>query len=100
MRRSPGEEQTKHITEVVTNHLFELDARSDLRHALHAFPDAELLDVQFQRSADGLVAIATVRTPRPLDHEKVAALRAKLAEPAALKLQLVVRSVISHEAIP
>jgi hypothetical protein len=83
----------------VTTHLYETRVRTTLLQGLLAEPGVQLVDLRFQQSTDKVVVTAEVKSPRPFTPDEVAALEARLPEPAGKKLELVVQALLSHHTI-
>ncbi len=88
-----------HAVQTLTNHLFEGETRAKLIQALQAYPGAELIDLGFRRATDKVVVTAEIRAHRPFGPDQVAALENRLPEPAGAKLELVVHTILTRQAI-
>jgi uncharacterized hydrophobic protein (TIGR00271 family) len=89
---------TFHVPRVIAKQLVESMVRSRLREDLLQYPDAKLLEVRFVPSADALIATVMVRTPYPFTAGQVADMEATLPARGRTKVELRVRSVITHDA--
>jgi hypothetical protein len=82
--------------QTLNTHRFERKVRVGLLEGLQAEPGGELVDLRFQPTRDTVIVTAEIKSPRPFTPEQVAALEAKLPEPAEKKLELVVHTVLTH----